>query len=228
MEVEYMYVGRIMHTDLITISPSANLDEAKILLKKKRIDHLLVVNDDSKLVGILSDRDVKQYWASPATTLSNHELNYLLQQVLVEMVMVKAVITIPPSTTIERAALIMQEHDINALPVMDEEKLVGIITSTDVMGVLLGAIGISDESVRLGVVVEDSIGTLAQVADILRVEQINIQSLLSWPEKDLPGIYQLVMRIAKQDGDKAVTALNNHGYKVITQYEEDIQPFLPS
>ncbi len=222
-----MYVGRIMHTDLVTVSPSTSLEDANILIKKKKIDHLLVVNDDGKLVGILSDRDVKQYWASPATTLSNHELNYLLQQVLVEMVMIKAVITISPNTTIERAALLMQEHDINGLPVMEDEELVGIITSTDVMEVLLRAIGISDESVRIGVMVRDSIGTLAKVAEILSKESINIQSLLCWPEKDFSDIFQLVMRIPKGDGQKAIDALHANGYKVITQYEKDVSPYLP-
>lgn len=223
-----MYVGRIMHTDLVTVSPSTSLEDANILVKKKKINHLLVVDDKNDLVGILSDRDLKQYWASPATTLSNHELNYLLQQVVVEMIMIKTVITISPDTTVERAALIMQNNDINALPVMEYEKLVGIITSDDVMGVLLSAIGISDDSVRLGVMVTDTIGSLAKVAEILEKAQVNIQSLISWPEKMNPGIFQFVMRIPKNDGQKALEALNNYGYKVITKYEKDITPFLPA
>lgn len=222
-----MYVGRIMHTELITVSPSTSLEDANIIVKKKKIDHLLVVNDSGKLVGILSDKDLKQYWASPATTLSKSELNYLLQQVIVEMIMIKTVITISPDTTVERAALIMQEHDINALPVMEDDKLVGIITSTDVMGVLLSAIGISDDSVRLGVMVKDSIGSLANVAELLKEESVNIQSLFSWPEKDHPGVFQLVMRIPKKDVEKAMEALKRSSYKIITKYEKDITPFLP-
>jgi acetoin utilization protein AcuB len=222
-----MYVGQIMHTDLITVSPSTSLEDANILVKKKKIDHLLVVNDNGKLVGILSDRDLRQYWASPATSLSTHELNYLLQQVLVEMIMVKTVITIPSNTTVERAALVMQEHDINALPVMEDETLVGIITSTDVMGVLLDAIGISEESMRLSVMVKDCIGTLAKVSQILEKERINIQSLITWPEKGSECIHQLVMRVAKSDGQRAIAALTENGFKVITRYEKDITPYLP-
>lgn len=222
-----MYVGRIMHTELITVSPTTSLEDASILVRKKRIDHLPVINDSGKLVGILSDRDLKQYWASPATTLSTHELNYLLQQVIVEMIMITPVITIAPSTTIERAALIMQENDINALPVVENDELVGIITSTDVMGVLLSAIGISDDSVRLGVMVKDAIGTLANVSALLSEEEINIQSLFSWPEKDYSGVHQLVMRIPKGDGQKAVDALTKAGYKVIESYTKDITPYLP-
>ncbi|MBE0584896.1 MAG: CBS domain-containing protein, partial [Desulfofustis sp.] len=148
-----MYIGRIMHTDLITISPDASLVEARKLIESRNIDHLLVVNDKDKLVGILSDRDLKQYWASPATTLSTHELTYLLEKILVKMIMVKAVTTITPETTIERAAHIMQTRNINSLPVMEQGELVGIVTSTDVMGILLEAIGMNEDSVRLCVLV---------------------------------------------------------------------------
>lgn len=222
-----MYIDRIMHTDLITVSPRTTLVQARDLIEKKKIDHLLVVNDQKKLVGIVSDRDLKQNWASPATSLSTHELNYLLQKVLVSMIMIKTVVTIPTSTTIERAALIMQQNRISALPVMEEGELAGIITSSDVMAVLLQAIGISDESVRLSIFVRDSIGKLAEVADTLKDEGINIQSLFCWPDNRYPGITEMVLRVANQDGAKAMTALNGKGFKVKNRYEKDLAPFLP-
>ena len=171
-----MYIGRIMHTDLITVPPEATLVEARKLIEQKRIDHLLVVNDKGKLVGLLSDRDLRQYWASPATTLSAHELGYLLDKITVKMIMVKTVVTVAPDTTIERAAYIMQTHNISSLPVMADDELVGIVTSTDVMAVLLQAIGMSDDSVRLGVLVDDAIGRLADVTSLFKEAQINLQS----------------------------------------------------
>lgn len=222
-----MYIGRIMHTDLITVSPDATLVDAKDLIEEKNIDHLLVVDPAGKLVGILSDRDLKQNWASPATSLSTHELNYLLQKVLVKMIMIKTVVTIPVDTTIERAAYIMQQHNISSLPVMENDNLVGIITNTDVNRVLLEAVGISDDAVRLGVFVKNSIGVLAEVAAILRDEQVNIQSVLSWPEREHPGVSQLVMRVAARDGIKAINALKEKGYKVKSTYAKDITPYLP-
>ena len=179
-------------------------------------------------MGLVSDRDLKQYWASPATSLSTHELNYLLEKVVVSMIMVKTVVTVPTSTTIERAALIMQQHRISSLPVMENDELVGIITSTDVMGVLLDAIGISDNSIRLGVFVKDTIGKLAELTATLKNADINIQSLFCWPEKNHPGITQMVLRVASQDGSKAIAALTDQGFKVKHQYEKDITPFLPA
>ncbi len=222
-----MYIGRVMHTNLVTISPETTLVEARKIIEENPIDHLLVVDKNNELVGIISDRDLKQYWASPATTLSAHELGYLLDKVTANMVMAKSVITIAPDTTIERAAFIMQVNNINALPVKEADKLVGIITSTDVMGVLLNGIGMSDSSARISVFVKDSIGALAAVTEILKNAEVNIQSVFSWPTKNLPGVTQLIMRIAKSESTSAVKALADLGYKPLTEYKKDISAHLP-
>jgi acetoin utilization protein AcuB len=222
-----MYVGRIMHTRLVTVAPDTSLRKAKEIIEEKRINHLLVVNKSGNLVGIVSDRDVRQSWASPATTLSVHELNYLLTQLTVEHIMVKKIITISPGTTIERAAYIMQQNRINALPVIESEKLVGIITSTDVMGVLLRAIGFGEGSARFTVLVQDRIGIVAEVSRILKEKNISIRSFVTWPEKEYPGVFQLVMRVGLEDKDRAISALSDGGFKVLTEYVHDLTPYLP-
>jgi acetoin utilization protein AcuB len=211
----------------MTIPPDTNLQKAKEIIDEKQINHLLVVEKNGDLIGIVSDRDIKQSSASSATALSVHELNYLLTQLTVEPIMAKKIITISPGTTIERAALIMQENRINALPVIEDEKLVGIITSTDVMRVLLRAIGFGEGSARFAVLVEDRVGIIAEVSRILKDQQISIRSLVTWPEKDYSGIYQLVMRVASTDKDDAVSALSNQGFKVLTEYVHDLTPYLP-
>ena len=223
-----MRVGRIMHTDLVTVSPDTTIIKAKDIIAKKQINHLLVVDKNEELVGIVSDRDIKQSWASPATTLSTHELNYLLRQLTVEIIMVRKIVTIPPSTTIERAAHIMQENRISSLPVIEGEKLVGIITTNDVMEVLLRAIGFGEGSTRFTVLVEDRIGVVAEVSKLLKEQQINIRSLVTWPEKNHPGVYQLVMRVGAEDREKAIAVLSDGGFKVLTEYAQDLTPFLPN
>jgi acetoin utilization protein AcuB len=223
-----MYIGQIMHTDLVTVSPATTLVEARKLLDQNRIEHLLVIDKKGALIGIVSDRDLRQNWASPATGLSVHELHYLLEKVEVRMFMIKTVKTASPDTTIERAASIMQSENISALPVMAEGKLVGIVTNNDVMAVLLQAIGMSEESMRLGVLVDDQIGRLAEVTSILRDEQVNIQSFFCWPVRDCPAISHLVIRVARNEGSKAIAALEAKGFKVLTRYEKDLRPFLPA
>jgi acetoin utilization protein AcuB len=221
-----MYVGRVMHTELVTVSPDTSLMKARDILEERKIAHLLVVNARGDLVGIVSDRDLKQNWASPAVALSKHELNYLLAKVTVEQIMIKKILTVSPLTTIERAALIMQQHRISALPVLDEGRLAGIITSRDVMQVLLEAIGIDEDSRRLTVICEDRIGFLADMSRLLRDTGINIRSLFAWPDKNFPGYYHIVMRVRAADGDKALAVLEQNGYKVLTAYTKDLAPFL--
>jgi acetoin utilization protein AcuB len=222
-----MHVGQVMHTELVTVPPDTSLVQAKGLIEEKKIAHLLVVDAQEQLVGIVSDRDLKQSWASPATTLSVHELNYILKQLTVDVIMRKKILTIPPDTTIERAASIMQENRISALPVIEKEKLVGIITTTDVMGVLLQAIGIDRDSFRFTVFVADRIGVVAEVSKVLQEKKINIRSLVTWPEKKHAGVYQLVIRVAADDKEKAVSALKEAGFRVMTEYVEDLTPYLP-
>lgn len=224
-----MYVGRVMHKDLITVTPGTPIARVRKLMDEKRINHLLVTSEDGKLVGILSDRDVRQSWASPATSLSTHELNYLLGQLTVDMIMIKKLITVSPDTTVERAAHVMQENRINALPVMEDGGLVGIITSTDVMGLLLEAIGIDrGDSRRFVVLVDhDRVGFVAEMTQILKEEDISIRSFFSWPDKEYPGVYHLVLRVKAEYGNRAVEALRARGFRVLTEYVADIGPLLP-
>jgi acetoin utilization protein AcuB len=81
------------------------------------------------------------------------------------------------------------------------------------MGVLLDALGIDGESIRFVVLVEDRIGIMAEVSRILKEEQINIRSLITWPEKAHPGIYQIVLRVGAANGEKAII--------------DDLTPYLP-
>ena len=222
-----MYVGGIMQTDLVTVAPDTSLIKAKKILEEKKIAHLLVVDKKDKLLGVVSDRDLKRSWASDATSLSVHELNYLLDKLTVETIMVKTFVSVSPATTIERAANIMQQNRVHALPIIQAGELVGIVTTTDVLGVLLQAIGIDRESSRFRVLVKDRIGVMAEVANLLKDAGINIRSLVTWPEKNYPGIYQLVMRVGAKDGKRAVQVLTKGGFKVLTRYVKDFQAYLP-
>ena len=221
-----MYVGRIMHADLVTVTPETTIKQAMDLLENHRIEHLVVLDGEGNLKGILSDRDVKYNLASPATTFSAHELNYLLDQVTVGMIMVKNVITVTPGTTVEDAALVIRDNEISSLPVMKNGRPVGIVTKTDVMGVLMDAIGLGEGNQRLIVLVKNRIGTIADITDTLRTEGVNIASLITWPEKGHEGVYQLVLRVKSEDKVRAIAALESMGLNVLTEYVEDHSAFV--
>jgi acetoin utilization protein AcuB len=127
-----MRVGDIMTVCPMTTPPETPVLEARQTMVDKRIRHLLVT-DGPKLVGIITDRDIRLNLPSPATSLSIWEINYLLARLTTGSAMTKAVITIGPERDARDAARLMLDHRIGALPVVEGGLLVGIVTETDVL-----------------------------------------------------------------------------------------------
>ncbi len=131
-----MRVGDKMTREVITISPKEGVMVAKHILDVKGIRHLPVVSG-GKLVGMITDRDIRRNLPSPATSLEIHEIAYLLDKLQVQMVMSRAVVSVTPETSIEAAASLLLADKIGGLPVLDGERLVGIITEGDLLRALL-------------------------------------------------------------------------------------------
>src|SRR5437773_1077912 len=131
-----MKVGDLMTVCPITTRPETPVLEARQVMVDKRIRHLLVT-DGPKLLGIITDRDIRLNLPSPATSLSVWEINYLLAQMTAASAMTRAVITISSQRDARDAALLMLDHRIGALPVIDGGTLVGIITETDLLRAFL-------------------------------------------------------------------------------------------
>lgn len=222
-----MYVGWHMKTNLVTVAPETPIFKAREILDSRNISHLPVTDGRAHLLGIVTDRDLREAWASPATTLSVHELTYVLQKLTVASIMTKKVITATPDTTIERAARILHDNKIGALPVLKDNKLLGIITTTDLMEVLLMALGLGEETGRLSLLVRDRIGVLAEVAGWMQRSEINIRSVVIVPLPGYQNVWQLIMRVNMTMFAKAVEVLRDAGFKVLTEYVEDLSPYLP-
>ena len=127
-----MKVRDLMTATPITTGPDTPVIEARQLMLGKRIRHLLIT-DGPKLAGIVTDRDIRLNLPSPATSLSVWEVNYLLARLTVGSVMTKALVTVSPERDCRDAAVLMLDHRIGALPVVDGGQLVGIITETDLL-----------------------------------------------------------------------------------------------
>jgi acetoin utilization protein AcuB len=128
-----MKIGELMTSSgLITARPGTPVLEARQLMLKARIRHLLVTEDE-RLVGIVTDRDIRLNLPSQATSLSVWEINHLLTKLTVGEVMTRAVITVGPDREAHDAAELMLAHTIGALPVMDGGRLVGIVTEADIL-----------------------------------------------------------------------------------------------
>ena len=131
-----MRVREKMSRSVITITPDQSLRMAQERMRKHGVRRLPVVRN-GKLVGIVTDRDVRQAWASPATALSTHELLYLLDKVTVEEIMTSRVFTVTPDTPLVEAARLLHDRKIGGLPVVEGKTLVGILTETDLLATLI-------------------------------------------------------------------------------------------
>ena len=126
-----MRVGQWMTKNPVTVSPKETIVLARAILRQRGIRRLPVTEGD-RLVGIVTDRDLREAWASDANTLSTQELHYLLEKIPVRDVMSAPVITVTPETPLEIAVRTLQEKKIGGLPVLSSGQLVGILTETDV------------------------------------------------------------------------------------------------
>lgn len=133
--MEKKYVRDWMTANPITIQPKTTLPEAHKLMREARVRRLPVV-DHEHLVGIVTLGDVREASPSDASTLSIYELNYLLSKLTVEKIMTREPLTISPDASIRDAARLMLDHKIGGLPVTENERVVGIITESDIFRVL--------------------------------------------------------------------------------------------
>ena len=173
------------------------------LMKEKDIRRLPVVDNQGKVMGILSDRDVKEASPSKATTLDVHELYYLLAEIKVKNIMTPNPLTISEDDTVIKCAAIMHDKKISGLPVLNaQQKLVGIMTQNEVYRVLLSITGVYHGGIHMGLKLPDKRGTLKEVLDCLRGYKARVISVLTSYDQVEEGFRQVFIRI--KDMDKSV------------------------
>ena len=206
-----MLVEDVMQAAVITITPKTSLPEAMRLVRHRGIRHLPVVEDD-RLVGIVSDRDLKQAMASPATALESHELRYLLDAVTVDEIMTRAVVTVGRMFPIEEAARLMVTEKISALPVTERGKLIGIVTETDVLELFVKGMGAGQPSSRIDVRLGQNSGALADLVHAVEDASVEICSVMTLGDRT--GGKDVVIRVRSIDPRPAVANLQKRGYAV--------------
>ena len=163
-----MLVKNWMSKNVVVIDVNDSMQDAMHLLKEHRI-RMLPVMKKNRLVGIVTDRDLKKASASDATTLEIHELLYLLTKIKAKDIMTKDPITVPPDYTVEETARVLLENKISGAPVVDQKgNVIGTITQTDLFRVLISLTGIGNGGIQFGFQVEDRPGSIKEVADIIR------------------------------------------------------------
>ena len=186
-----MLVKNWMSTNVVTIDANDAMQDAMRVLKEHGI-RMLPVMKKGKLVGIVTDRDLKKASASDATTLEIHELLYLLTKIKVNDIMTRDPIAVPPDYTVEETARVLLDGKISGAPVVDDYgQVVGIITQTDLFRVLISLTGIGNGGIQFGFQVEDKPGSIKEVADVIRAFGGRMVSILTSYD-DVPNGYRKV------------------------------------
>ena len=162
-----MLVRERMSQTPVTITLDFSVTEALRLMREKKVRRLPVLDSHGKLVGIVSDKDLLFASPSPVSSLSVWEMNYLLAKLKVEEVMTRQVITVSEDTPLEEAARIMVDNKIGGLPVMRDDKLVGIVTETDLFKIFLELLGARQPGVRVTALIPSAKGTLARITNAI-------------------------------------------------------------
>jgi acetoin utilization protein AcuB len=174
-----MLVKGWMTSDVITIDEETSMMKASQIMKENNVRRLPVMRK-GKLVGMVTDRDIKEASPSKATTLDIHELYYLLSELKIKDIMRKNLVTVGPEETVEKAAVKMLEHRISGLPVVnDKGKVVGVITQGDIFKVLVSLTGIYRGGIQLAFNLEDRPGSIKDVADVIRKHGGRMVSILT-------------------------------------------------
>lgn len=206
-----MYVKNRMTTNPYTIAFDALITDVVELMREKNLKRVPVVNGE-KVVGILTRSDIQKVSPTKATTLSIYEINYLLAKTKVSDAMTKEVITVSPDALLEEAAVLMRDSRVGTLVVVENDKLIGIITESDIFEAFIDLLGFREIGSRITMQAQDVPGILADIGEIFKSLNLNITHIAVYRRNS--GYSDIVIRTSSLDTDALEEKLYEHGYKV--------------
>jgi len=198
-----MKVKNWIHNKPVTINRTALLQEAVGLMKKHKIRHLPVINDDGEMVGFITESDLRQF-SFPS----------MVEDIPVHQVMVTNPITIESSTGIDVAAKIIHDNKIGGLPVMDNGVLVGVVTASDVLSAFIEVMGVLQDSTRVDIQVDETNGGVEEVTRIVRDHGAEIINIATDSRAGKNKVYYF--RLEKCKVGPIVKSIQEAGHKVLS------------
>ncbi|MDF2675780.1 MAG: histidine kinase [Bacillota bacterium] len=212
-----MYVKSRMTSNPYTIAFDAPISEALTLMSEKNLKRLPVV-DKEKVVGILTQGDIQKVSPTKATSLSIFEINYLLSKTKVKDAMTKNAITVSQDCLLEEAAVMMRDNRIGTLPVVDNGKLVGIITESDIFDAFIELLGFKDKGSRITIESLDIPGSLADIAEAFETYNANITHAAVYRGTGKSDVVVRTNALNTEDIEKKLT---EQGYKIVHKIVND-------
>jgi acetoin utilization protein AcuB len=211
-----MFVKDIMTMNVVTIPSNTSISDAKRIMEAHRIRRLPIV-DRGKLVGMVTEHRLEAYTPSKATTLSVWEIGYLLGNTPVKDIMEKNVVTVTPDMTVEEVLALAQEKAVGALPVLEDGRVVGIVTTNDFFYKIANPVlGIGMPGTRVEVIGRGDDKVIENVVSLangqgMRIITIHVVNIPESPEEKK----DIVIHLDTEETGKFVEELKNKGYEVI-------------
>lgn len=206
-----MIIEEIMKTDIATLTKENSIADAIRIMDEKKIRHLPIIDKNQHLVGLVTDRDIRD--ATPSI-FNMDEFKEELQNPLKD-IMKTNIITGHPLDFVEEVSAILYEHRIGCLPILKDDRLVGIVTETDLLRTLVELTGAHQPGSQIEVKVPNKSGMLCEIATVIKNRKANIQSVLVYPDKSDERYKILVIRVQTMNPLLLIEELNNAGHQVL-------------
>jgi acetoin utilization protein AcuB len=206
-----MIVEEIMKTEVASLLPTSTIADAIDLMEAKRIRHIPIVNDKKHIVGLVTVAKIRE--ATPSIFHTNEHPEDLKKTL--DTIMETDVITGHPLDFVEETAGLFYEHKISCMPIINDKKLVGIITETDLLRTMVELAGVHQPGSQFEIKVPNISGMLSDIASIIRNRKANILSVLVYPDKEDEQNKILVIRVQLMNPIGLIQDLKQAGHHVL-------------
>ena len=207
-----MRIRDIMSTNVVAVDETTSIHDARKIMEAHKIRRLPVIRKN-KLVGLVTKHMLLEAAPSPATSLSVHELHYLLAKLTVKDIMVKNPYTISPDMPPEDAMQLGQEMGYGAFPVVENGRLVGMVTESDIVRLMTRILGVAKKGRRITIKASAVFGNMQRIMNILDKNKIALLSLMSFKEPD-EREWLIILRLDCDDAGPIAKELTASGFNV--------------
>jgi len=208
-----MKVGEIMSTNVVTVTEDTLVDDAKKIMDAHRLRRLHVMKKD-KLVGLVTKHMLLEAAPSPATSLNIWELHYLLSKMTVKEIMVKNPFTISPDMPVEEALQLGQEKGYGGFPVVEDGRLVGMVTESDIVRMMTRVLGVKEKGKRIDIRASNKFGNMKKIMDVLDKSKTVLLSMMTLPPEEWEKEWLVVLRVQSDDVKPIANQLESAGFNV--------------
>jgi acetoin utilization protein AcuB len=208
-----MRIRDFMSTNVVTVDEKTSIHDAKKLMDAHKIRRLPVMKKD-KLVGLVTKHMLLEASPSPATSLSIHELHYLLAKMTVEDIMVKSPYTISPDMPPEEALQLGQEMGYGAFPVVEGGRLVGVVTESDIVRLMTRVLGVREKGKRIEIRASKDFGNMQRIMKTLDEHKTVLLSMMTIPPEEGEEGWLVILRLKSEDAEPIAKQLKSSGFNV--------------